>query len=122
MDLDLREKVCVVTGASSGIGLETSRRLAAEGAQVLMVARDAERLETAAGELDADWVAADVTDAEADERIVATCAEQMGGIDVLVNNAGTSLAKPLEELADQDWHAPWARHGMGAMRVSGARA
>ena len=41
MDLELRDKVCVVTGASSGIGLETARRLAAEGAQVLMIARDA---------------------------------------------------------------------------------
>src|ERR687886_3111271 len=99
MDLELSDKVCVVTGASSGIGLETARRLAAEGAQVLMVARDAERLEQAAGDIGADWVAADVTDPEADERIVATCAEQMGGIDVLVNNAGTSFAKALDELS-----------------------
>src|SRR4051812_2100272 len=122
MDLELRDKLCVVTGASSGIGLETARRLAAEGARVLMVARDAERLETAAGELDADWVAADVTDAEADERIVATCAEQMGGIDVLVNNAGTSFAKPLEELTDEDWNAQWALHVMAPMRLMRAAA
>src|SRR4051812_49610366 len=110
MDLDLRDKVCVVTGASSGIGLETARKLAAEGAQVLMVARDAERLEAAADEVGADWVAADVTDAEADERIVATCAEQMGGIDVLVNNAGTSFAKALDGLTDDDWNRQGAPH------------
>jgi 3-oxoacyl-[acyl-carrier protein] reductase len=117
MELELRDKVCVVTGASSGIGLETSRRLAGEGAHVLMVARDAERLEAAAGEIGADWVAADVTDAEADERIVATCAEQMGGIDVLVNNAGTSFARSLDDLTDDDWNGQWALHVLAPMRL-----
>src|SRR3954463_12075124 len=122
MDLELRDKVCVVTGASSGIGLETARKLAAEDARVLMVARDAERLESAAGEIGADWVAADVTDAEADERIVATCAEQMGGIDVLVNNAGTSFARSLDELTDDDWKGQWALHVMAPMRLMRAAA
>src|SRR3954463_14849278 len=122
MDLELRDKVCVVTGASSGIGLETARKLAAEDARVLMVARDAERLESAAGEIGADWVAADVTDAEADERIVATCAEQMGGIDVLVNNAGTSFARGLDELTDEDWQGQWELHVMAPMRLMRAAA
>jgi 3-oxoacyl-[acyl-carrier protein] reductase len=122
MDLELREKVCVVTGASSGIGLETARRLSAEGARVLMIARDAERLEAAAQEIGAEWAAADVTDPEADERIVATCAEQMGGIDVLVNNAGTSFAKPLDELTDDDWNGQWELHVMAAMRLMRAAA
>jgi 3-oxoacyl-[acyl-carrier protein] reductase len=122
MDLELRDKVCVVTGASSGIGLETARRLTAEGAQVLMVARDAERLEAAATEIGADWVAADVTDPEADERIVATCAEQMGGIDVLVNNAGTSFAKPLDDLTDDDWNGQWQLHVLAPMRLMRAAA
>jgi 3-oxoacyl-[acyl-carrier protein] reductase len=122
MDLELRDKVCVVTGASSGIGLETSRRLAAEGARVLMVARDADRLEPLAGDLGADFVAADVTDPEVDERIVATCAEQMGGIDVLVNNAGTSFARSLDELTDEDWNGQWALHVMAPMRLMRAAA
>src|SRR3954464_3693665 len=122
MDLDIREKVCVVTGASSCIGLETSRRLAAEGAHVLMVARDAERLEAAAGEVGAEWVAADVTEPDADRRIVATCAEQMGGIDVLVNNAGTSFARPLTELTDDDWDGQWRLHVMAPMRLMRAAA
>src|SRR5215218_1387546 len=122
MDLELRDKVCVVTGASSGIGLEAARRLAAEGAQVLMVARDPDRLERAATEIGADYVAADITDAEADERIVATCAEQMGGIDVLVNNAGTSFARPLDELTDDDWNGQWELHVMAPMRLMRAAA
>ena len=117
MDLELDGKVCVVTGASSGIGLETSRRLAAEGAQVLMIARDSDRLEPLAAEIGADFVATDVTGPEADERIVATCAEQMGGIDVLVNNAGTSFAKPLDELTDEDWNGQWELHVLAPMRL-----
>src|SRR3954468_2151900 len=97
-------------------------RLAAEGARVLMVARDAERLESAADAVGADWVAADVTDAEADDRIVATCAEQMGGIDVLVNNAGTSFATPLDELTDDDWNGQWELHVLAPMRLMRAAA
>ena len=122
MDLGLRDKVCVVTGASRGIGLETSRRLAAEGANVLMVARGAERLARAAEEIDAEYIAADVTDPEVDERIVATCAEQMGGIDVLVNNAGTSYARALEELIDEDWQLQWELNVMASMRLMRAAA
>jgi 3-oxoacyl-[acyl-carrier protein] reductase len=117
MELELRDKVSVVTGASSGIGLETARRLGAEGAQVLMVARDEDRLAAAADEVGAEWLAIDVTDPDAPERIVATCAEQMGGIDVLVNNAGTSFARALGELTDDDWQGQWDLHVMGPMRL-----
>ena len=117
MELELRDKVCVVTGASSGIGLETSRRLSAEGAHVLMVARDAERLAAAAEDCGAEYLAGDITDPEIDERVVATCAEQMGGVDVLVNNAGTSFAKALEELSDEDWRGQWELHVMAPMRL-----
>jgi 3-oxoacyl-[acyl-carrier protein] reductase len=122
MDLELEGKVCVVTGASQGIGLETARRLSDEGANVLMVARDAGRLAAAADEIGAEYVAADVTDPDADERIVATCAEQMGGIDVLVNNAGTSFARPLHELTDADWQGQWELHVMAPMRLMRAAA
>jgi 3-oxoacyl-[acyl-carrier protein] reductase len=122
MDLELREKVCVVTGASSGIGLETARRLAAEGAHVLMVARDAERLEAAARACDADWVAVDVTHPESARRIVATCAEQMGGVDVLVNNAGTSFARSIDDLTDDDWQGQWELNVLAPMRLMRAAA
>src|SRR5215218_9575713 len=122
MDLELRDKVSVVTGASSGIGLETARRLCAEGANVLMVARDAERLERAADDCGAEFLAVDVTEPDAPERIVATCAEQMGGIDVLVNNAGTSFARPRDELTDEDWQGQWELHVMGPMRLMRAAA
>jgi 3-oxoacyl-[acyl-carrier protein] reductase len=122
MDLGLQDKVCVVTGASQGIGLETARGLCAEGASVLMVARSEQPLAAAAGELGAEYLAVDVTDPEADERIVATCAEQMGGIDVLVNNAGTSFVRPLHELSDEDWHGLWELHVLAPMRLMRAAA
>src|SRR5687767_6595510 len=119
MDLGIEGRVCVVTGASTGIGLETSRRLIEAGARVLLVARDAERLEAAAQELGdgAEWLGADVTDPGCDERIVATCAEQMGGVDILVNNAGTSYARALEELTDEDWRGQYELHVMAPMRL-----
>jgi 3-oxoacyl-[acyl-carrier protein] reductase len=122
MDLGLSGKVCVVTGASGGIGFAVSERLVQEGASVLMVARDEQRLSAAAQAAAADYIAADVTDPDADERIVATCAEQMGGVDVLVNNAGTSFARPLDELTDDDWNAQWALHVLAPMRLMRAAA
>jgi len=122
MDLGLRDRVCVVTGASQGIGLETSRRLAGEGAGVLMVARTEGPLRAAADELGAEWLAADVTDPECVERIVATCAEQMGGIDVLVNNAGTSSHVPLADLPDDEWYAQFELNVMASMRLMRAAA
>jgi 3-oxoacyl-[acyl-carrier protein] reductase len=122
MDLEVTGKVCVVTGASRGIGLETARRLCAEGAEVLMVARDERALAEAAEGCAAEYIAIDVTDAEAPERIVATCAEQMGGVDVLVNNAGTSTIRPLDVLTDEDWREQWELHVMAPMRLMRAAA
>ena len=90
MDLGLDGKVCVVTGASRGIGLEVGRRLCAEGARVLFVGRDAEALKEAASGCGGEYLAVDVIVPEADKRSRWPCAEPMGGVDVLVNNAGTS--------------------------------
>jgi 3-oxoacyl-[acyl-carrier protein] reductase len=117
MDLGLDGRVCVVTGASRGIGLATARRLVAEGAQVLMVARDEEALSAAADELGAEWLAGDVTDAACCERIVASAVEQLGGIDVLVNNAGTSRNVALADLTDDDWREQHELHVMAPMRL-----
>jgi 3-oxoacyl-[acyl-carrier protein] reductase len=106
MDLGITGRRAVVTGASQGIGLETSRRLAAAGADVLMVARDPERLEAAAAGLGARWEAADVTTWLPD-----------GPADILVNNAGTSFARPFEELSDDDWRAQYELHVVAPMRL-----
>jgi 3-oxoacyl-[acyl-carrier protein] reductase len=122
MDLELDDKVCVVTGATRGVGLEVARRLCDEGARVLFVGRDAETLAEVSEGCGGDYLAADITDPDVDERIVATCAEQMGGIDVLVNNAGTSFARPLDELTDADWQGLWELHVLAPMRLMRAAA
>jgi 3-oxoacyl-[acyl-carrier protein] reductase len=124
MDLGLRDRVCIVTGASQGIGLAISRRLAGEDAKVLMVARGEERLRAAADPLGAEWLAADVTDPDCTQRIVATAVEQLGGLDVLVNNAGTSANVPLEQLTDDDFRAQFELNvvaSIGLMRLAAPR-
>jgi len=124
VDLGLQGKACIVTGATRGIGLASVRMLVAEGARVLLVARDAEELArvSAATGGGAAFLAADVTDAGADERIVAACVERFGAVDVLVNNAGTSFVRSLEELTDDDWQSQWELHVMGPMRLMLAAA
>jgi len=122
MDFGLRDRVCVVTGASRGIGRALSARLAGEGARVLMVARGEAALEAAADQLGAEWIAADVTEPGVAERIVACATEQMGRLDVLVNNAGTSFARAPDELTDADWQGQWELHVMASMRFMRAAA
>lgn len=98
---DVRGRVAVITGASSGLGARFARVLVAAGARVVMGARRADRLEALVGELGADRAVAvptDVTDADQVERLVASAVERFGGLDVMVNNAGIAPVLPaLEE-------------------------
>jgi 3-oxoacyl-[acyl-carrier protein] reductase len=122
MDLGLDGKACIVTGATRGIGLATARLLCDEGARVLLVARDADALERAGEACGASFVVADVTRPGEGERIVTTCVERLGTVDVLVNNAGTSFVRSLEELSDDDWQGQWELNVMGPMRLMRAAA
>lgn len=123
MDLGLAGKRCLITGASKGIGRATAELLAAEGARLLLVARDRDGLaESAPGGTDVEIVAADVTRPDAGERLVAACVERLGGIDVLVNNAGTSFAKPLGELDEDDWDGQWQLNVRAPERLMKAAA
>jgi 3-oxoacyl-[acyl-carrier protein] reductase len=125
MDLGLAGRACVVTGASRGIGRETARMLAAEGARVLLVARGAGELQAAtaacresgSGDGEAEALALDVTAADAADRIVAACEERFGRVEVLVNNAGTAKWRPLEDVPDSDWQAAWDVNVMAPMRL-----
>jgi len=124
MDLGLDGKACVVTGASRGIGLAVARGLAGEGAGVLLVARHGDALARAAEDVGgrAETLALDLVVPDAGERAIAACVEAFGGIDVLVNDAGTSQARPLEELPDDEWQRQWDLHVMAPMRLMRAAA
>ena len=87
----------LVTGGSSGIGLAIARMLAEEGYGLTLASRTADKVEAAAGELDALAVAADVSKPEDCERVVAEHVTRHGGLDVLVNSAGIGIAGRVED-------------------------
>jgi len=110
----------VITGASRGIGLATARGLAGEGASLLLVGRDGDALVRAAAETGGErteTLALDVTDADAGRRMRDACLGAFGRIDALVNNAGTSAVKTLDQLTDQDWQTQWELHVMAPLRA-----
>ncbi|HEY6512056.1 MAG TPA: glucose 1-dehydrogenase [Burkholderiaceae bacterium] len=103
-------RVALVTGSSTGIGLAVARGLAQAGATVVLNARNAARLNDAAGALRAEGLTAfakafDVTDAAAVDAAIEQIEAEIGPIHVLVNNAGMTRRMPLTELTDADWHA-----------------
>jgi 3-oxoacyl-[acyl-carrier protein] reductase len=119
MELGLRDKACIVTGAGRGIGLAIAHGLCDEGARVLFVGRDAEALRQAVdGRPGAEMLVCDVTAPGAAEQIVEACEQRFGGIDVLVNNAGTSFVRGMDELTDADWNGMWELHVMAPMRLT----
>lgn len=110
MDLGLAGKVAIVTGGTQGIGLATVERFAAEGARVVVCARDPGRLRSVTERLRASGatvlgVAADVSRADECERLVREAVDAFGGIDVLVNNAGTAQVGAFETTSDETWQA-----------------
>ena len=102
----LADRVALVTGAASGIGAATARRLAADGARVVLLARRAQRLDALAAELGPERALAapaDVTDPAAIDAAAALAQERFGEVDLVVANAGIMLPAPLVELRAQDW-------------------
>jgi NAD(P)-dependent dehydrogenase (short-subunit alcohol dehydrogenase family) len=122
LELGLKGKVAIVTGASEGLGRACAERLARSGALVGMCARRADVLDAAArGVRDATGeqvlaLPADVTRLPDIERFVSTVASRFGGVDVLVNNAGTSAAAAFEAVADRDWQEDIDLKLMAAIR------
>ena len=108
MDLGLKDKVAIVTGSARGLGAATARRLAEEGAKVVVTDIQRELAEaTAAGlrerGLDAHRVAGDITKADDVQRLVDETLATFGGVHVLVNNAGFPRDKYLVKMTEDDW-------------------
>ncbi|MDF1477513.1 bifunctional aldolase/short-chain dehydrogenase [Leifsonia sp. H3M29-4] len=119
-------RVALVTGAASGIGKAIATRLAADGACVVIADLDLGKAQAAAAEIGGTDVAiglqVNVTDAAAIERMVQDAVLAFGGIDIVVNNAGVSLSKPLLETTEQDWDFQHDIMAKGSFLVSKATA
>src|ERR1035441_9928113 len=101
--MEIDQSVCIVTGASSGIGAATARLLSGLGARVVLAARRAERLEGPAAEVAGSLaIDTDVTVTGEVRRLVTRTVDTYGTVNVLVNNAGQGLHVPLEELDPVD--------------------
>jgi 3-oxoacyl-[acyl-carrier protein] reductase len=117
MDLGLQDRVCVVTGSTAGIGLETARLLAAEGARVVVTGRDSERVEQARQDVGAELgVVADLAEPGAAAELIAAAGE-LGAVGCLVNNVGVAYQTGFEELSDEQWDEMWQLNVMSAMRT-----
>ena len=119
-------RVALVTGAASGIGKAIATRLAAEGACVVIADLDLEKAQAAAAELGTTDVAiglqVNVTDAAAIDRMIQDAVLAFGGIDLIVNNAGVSLSKPLLETTEADWDFQHDIMAKGSFLVAKAAA
>jgi rhamnulose-1-phosphate aldolase/alcohol dehydrogenase len=122
----LATRVALVTGGGSGIGRATARRLAAEGACVVVADRDGQAAAAVAGDIgSADAAIAattDVTDEASIARAFAAAALAFGGVDLVVNNAGLSISKPLDETTTADWDLQHDVMAKGSFLVSRAAA
>jgi 3-oxoacyl-[acyl-carrier protein] reductase len=128
VELGLGGRVCVVTGASSGIGRAVAGMLCQEGAHVMMIARDPQRLAQAATRVKEQGrgrvavLRLDVTSADAADRLRTECDRALGPVEVLVNNAGSSYSRPLAQLSDADWQHQWDLHVMAPRQFMQALA
>jgi NAD(P)-dependent dehydrogenase (short-subunit alcohol dehydrogenase family) len=126
MDLGLNGKVALVTGGSKGIGRACAARLAAEGCDVLIVARTASDLERAAADIhDAsgrrvEICATDLRSAQGCQAAVGALEHAFGRLDVLVNNAGLAAGGPSEDVTDEDWDRGFALKFYSYVRLSRA--
>ena len=116
--MDVSNARALVTGGSSGIGLETARLLRARGAQVAICGRDATRLREAAERIDALAIPADVANEKDVVRMVSDVVDAFGGYDVLINNAGFGSFAPLVDTKLDEMQRVFATNVFGAMLVA----
>ena len=125
MSKQLQDKIAIVTGAASGLGLEIARTYAREGAKVAIADVNRDAAETAAAALrseggQATAVAADVTDEGQVNAAVGAVVAAWGGVDILVSNAGVQIIHPLDEFPFAEWKKMLAIHLDGAFLTTKA--
>ena len=122
-DLEMEGKVAIITGGSDGLGRATAKRMASEGANVVICARREEHLMQTAENLRKETagsvrgISADVCVPKDCLRLIDQTVQEFGGIDILINNAGKSAALGLEELSDEAWQEDLELKLMGAVRM-----
>jgi len=118
MDLGLKGRKALVAGASKGLGKACAKALIDEGMRVFICSRNAAELERTAAEINAvGYSAADVSRASEVQRVVAEAIEMLGGLDILVTNAGGPPTGPFEKVGDEDWDTAYQLNLMSAVRL-----
>jgi NAD(P)-dependent dehydrogenase (short-subunit alcohol dehydrogenase family) len=126
MDLELKGKRAVITGGSAGIGLAVAQALAAEGVDIVIIARDAARVAAEAAAVAGAHgvkgvgIAADVSVKADVDAAAARVASLFDGVDILINNAGTGTSETIMDAPDEKWNHFWDLHVMAAVRLSRA--
>lgn len=120
MDLDLKNKIAIVTGASRGIGKSIAQTLSAEGVKLTLVARSPLDEFSASLPTESLPLSIDLRLPDAASRVVEATLQKFGGIDILVNNAGATKRGDFLQLTDDEWTDGFALKFYGAMRLSRA--
>jgi NAD(P)-dependent dehydrogenase (short-subunit alcohol dehydrogenase family) len=117
MELGLTDRICLVTGSTAGIGLETARLLVAEGARVVVNGRDGDRAEQARADVGAALaVVCDLSQPGSADELIGEIAQAVGPVECLVNNVGDAYQVGFEELSDDQWDAMWQVNVMSYVR------
>jgi|MGYP003390780600 3-oxoacyl-[acyl-carrier protein] reductase len=120
INFDFTGRTVIVTGAAQGIGLEVGRFFQAAGATTFLVDFDGDLVESAAAEIGATGIRADVSNTEDVERAVALAVEKSGRIDIIINNAGILRDTVLWKMTDEDWEQVLAIHAGGTFKFTRA--